>query len=198
MKHDVSKNFNIARHLLMNHKRECMDFPKKGVNFIDFNMLYTDPNDTCMVASSLINAHGIERSKVIIAPEARGFLLGMVMCSMINGSFVPARKEGKLPRFEGCITNITYINEYANSTIEMDKSLLIKAIEFQGTKDVIIYDDILATGGTAGAIFVLLEKWKLNLNVRFVFLCELENLKGRESLYCDGIKDENIFSLLKL
>jgi adenine phosphoribosyltransferase len=114
--------------------------------------------------------------------DARGFIFGGALAYKLGCGVVPVRKKGKLPYRT---ISATYNLEYGTDTIEMHED----AIE-EGER-ILIIDDLLATGGTVGAVIELVKKLKGQI-VEIAFLIELEFLKGREKL-----KGYPVFSLIK-
>ncbi|KAG0671606.1 adenine phosphoribosyltransferase [Maudiozyma exigua] len=161
------------------------NFPVKGVLFEDFLPIFRDHR----LFKKLINCfknHSDEQFKdikidYIVGIEARGFLFGPSLALAMNSGFVPIRKQGKLP---GECFAVEYEKEYGTDIFEIQKgSIPIGA-------NVIILDDIIATGGTALAAFKLMEEMKVTV-LEFDFVMELDFLKGRKQL------DAPVFTLLK-
>jgi adenine phosphoribosyltransferase len=190
----------------MNHYknliRQYANFPKQGVIFQDINPLLA--NWKALQKSCEDLAIKIQEimpfTTKILCIEARGFIIGGILATLLNAGCVPVRKKGKLPPYES-IKNIDYELEYGINSIEIDMSLL------EYNDKIVILDDVLATGGTAEAAYLLLKKEieKGNItpfekeNVCFAFLLEIEFLKGKEKLYqSTQIPKENIISLIQL
>ncbi len=104
--------------------------------------------------------------------EARGFIFGSALANLLNLGFIPIRKPGKLP---GEIIGQSYILEYGESSLEMQRDAVSKG------SDLLIVDDILATGGTAKSAAKLVERIGGRV-VGFVFLASLEFLNGRKEI----------------
>ena len=119
---------------------------------------------------------------IVAGPEARGFLFGCPVAYNLNAGFVPVRKPGKLPRET---VSETYALEYGTNEVHMH------ADSIKPGQNVIIVDDLLATGGTVEATVKLVEKLGGKV-VGIAFLIELEGLKGR-----DKLQGYNIYSILK-
>jgi len=161
--------------------RTIPDFPKKGILFRDITPLLRD-KEAFRKAIALLQQECPEDIKTIIGIESRGFILGGALAANLKVGFIPIRKKGKLPyRTVG----ITYQLEYGTETIEIHTDSIQKG------EEVILVDDLLATGGTAAASAKLIEKIGGKI-IKILFLIELTDLKGREKL-----KKYNIFSLLK-
>jgi adenine phosphoribosyltransferase len=108
----------------------------------------------------------------VVAPEARGFILGGAVAARAGAGFIPARRPGKLPaRTE----SVEYALEYGVNALEMHSDALA------GGRRVLVHDDLLATGGTAGALCALVERAGAEV-VGCAFVIELAFLGGRERL----------------
>ncbi len=160
------------------------DYPQPGVIFKDITPLFAD-HDALSAAITKIADHykdaGITK---IVAPEARGFMIGTPIAFHMGVGFVPARKPGKLPRKT---VSVTYDLEYGTDTIEMHEDAL------DSSDRVLIVDDLFATGGTARAVANLVEKMGATL-VGYAGILELDALNPRPMLDPDGTLD--IFSLI--
>lgn len=119
---------------------------------------------------------------VIAGPEARGFLFGCPAAVELNCGFVPVRKPGKLPRE---VVSKSYELEYGTNEIQMHSDSI------KHGQNVLIVDDLYATGGTVEAAVSLIEQMGGNV-VGIAFLIELEALKGR-----DLLKGYDVYSVLK-
>lgn len=151
------------------------DFPKPGILFRDITPVLRDPIAFTLAIYDITKAIDDvknRRSLVIVAPEARGFLFGAPVAHTLQVPFVPVRKEGKLP---GNVIKQNYALEYGEATLEISEGAI------KSGDNVIIIDDLLATGGTLKAIATLVEKMggKVILIVPFI---ELIGLNGRSVL----------------
>ncbi len=162
--------------------REVMDFPKKGIGFKDITTLLKDPRAFKTSVDLLANLYKDENIDIVIGPEARGFIYGAPLAYLLNAGFVPVRKEGKLPAE---IVSEEYELEYGTNIIEIHKDSITKG------QNVLVVDDLLATGGTAAAAGKLVKELGGNV-VAMAFLIELEFLNGRENL-----KEYKVDSLIK-
>ena len=166
---------------LQDYIRDIENFPKEGVIFKDITPLLGDSVAFAKAASkllALVDRHPID---VVVGVESRGFFFGGVLAKELNASFVPVRKPGKLPYVT---LSEMYALEYGTDTLEIHKDAIKK-----GDK-VLLHDDVLATGGTAGAVVKLIEKLGGEV-VQCNFLIELDFLKGREKLL-----EQNIAAVL--
>ena len=116
---------------------------------------------------------------VVAGIESRGFIFGAALAQALRCSFIPIRKKGKLP---GECMSISYELEYGNAELEVQTGYL------QG-KNVVVVDDVLATGGTASATAELIEKAEGRI-IQMLFLIELDFLSGRQKL--DSYRVESI------
>lgn len=160
------------------------DFPEEGIVFRDVTPLMKDQDAFKETIDQFVTwVNGLETKVDIVAgPEARGFLFGCPVAYNINAGFVPVRKPGKLPRKTVCET---YALEYGTNEVQ------IHADSIKQGQNVIIVDDLLATGGTVEATVKLVEKLGGKV-IGIAFLIELEELQGRNKL-----QGYNVYSLLK-
>lgn len=160
--------------------RTIPDFPKPGIQFKDITPLLRNPVLCKEITQALCAPFKNKKIDVVAGIESRGFLFGMLMAQELNCSFAVIRKKGKLPHKT---VEIEYSLEYGSAIIEMHED------EIQNGQHVIIHDDLLATGGTAGAAAELIQKVGGRVE-GFSFLIELDFLKGSEKLnsYCDHIE----------
>lgn len=118
---------------------------------------------------------------LIVAPEARGFVVGCPLAVEMEKGFIPVRKAGKLPRE---VLSVDYGLEYGKDSLTIHKDSITKG------QKVLITDDLLATGGTIEATIKMVEELG-GIVVGIAFLIELSYLNGR-----DRLKDYNTFSLM--
>lgn len=144
--------------------------------------LLKDPVALAFVIDVLAEKYGQRHPAYIAGIEARGFILGAALAYKLGVGFVPIRKPGKLP---SKVERQSYQLEYGTDSIEIH----VDAVE-PGRK-VVLIDDLLATGGTAGAAYQLLQTIGANV-VGIGFVTELAFLSGRAKLP----KDVDIFSML--
>ena len=166
-----------------NKIRDVVDFPKKGIIFRDITTALKDAETLPVMVDYLCEQFKDVKIDYIAGIESRGFIFGMPMAYKLNAGFVPIRKPNKLPAET---ISQEYELEYGTDKIEVH----VDAIK-EGD-NVLIVDDLLATGGTAEAACKLIKKTGGNL-VGIAFLIELEDLKGREKFD----KDLKIVSMLK-
>ena len=161
--------------------RVIEDFPVKGISFKDITTLTKDKDAFAHAINLIIKDLEGRDIDYIVGPEARGFLFGCPVAYKVNAGFVPVRKPGKLPRET---VSASYDLEYGKNEVH------IHADSIKPGENVVIIDDLLATGGTVEATIQLVEQLGGKV-VGIAFLIELEALKGREKL-----KDYNVYSVL--
>ena len=157
------------------------DFPKPGILFYDISSLMVDKDiwqETINQFSTLVKKHNPE---VLAGIESRGFIFASTIAFKLNCEVIMIRKKGKLP---GQTISHTYKLEYGEDCLEIQKREDLK------NKNVILIDDLLATGGTASAAIELLKKTSVNVSA-FLTLIELTNLKGRKNI---AVQTESLLS----
>jgi adenine phosphoribosyltransferase len=162
--------------------RSIPDFPQKGILFRDITTLLRDGKAFAQVIDAFAERYSGKRIDAVASIEARGFIIGGALACRIETGTVPIRKKGKLP-WDTC--EATYDLEYGKDTLEIHKDA------FRKGDNVLIADDLLATGGTMSAAIDLVEQLGANV-VELAFMIELEELKGREKL-----SGYSVFSLIK-
>lgn len=152
--------------------RDIPDFPKPGIVFKDFTPLLLDVG-AFDVAVSRLSRYGARLGvDLVIAAEARGFILGGALARELGAGFVPARKPGKLPHE---VVSAEYALEYGVDELEMHADALADGAR------VLVHDDLLATGGTARAVCDLVSSRGAEI-VGCAFVIELSFLGGRRRL----------------
>jgi adenine phosphoribosyltransferase len=168
----------------MNLKSKIRRIPEfKGVVFWDITPLLKDKQAFKECINKLAEHYKGKDIDVVVSNEARGFIIGAALAYALGVGFVPIRKKGKLP--SKCLS-FTYKKEYESDCIEIHADAVEKG------QNVLLIDDLLATGGTVKANIELIEKLGGKI-VGIGFLIELGYLEGRKVL---GDKYE-VFSLLK-
>ena len=164
--------------------RDIPDFPKKGIIFKDITPILADS----ALCSELIDAFAEQLNDLkvdaVVGVESRGFLFGLMLANALKVPFVPVRKKGKLP-YE--VVSHKYDLEYGSAEVEIHVDAIQKGW------NVLVHDDLLATGGTAAASAELIKKLG-GVVCGFAFVIELAFLNGKEKLneYTD-----NTISLVK-
>ena len=164
------------------HIKEVADYPKEGISFKDITSLMQDGPAYKKAVDELV-AYARERGAELIAgPEARGFVVGCPAAYALELGFVPVRKEGKLPRET---VRVSYGLEYGTDILTMHKDSI------KPGQQVVILDDLLATGGTIEATIKMIEQLG-GVVAGIGFLIELDGLGGRERL-----EGYDVFSLIR-
>lgn len=152
--------------------RDIPDFPHEGIIFRDITPLLQDAAALKQAVDTLKEKLEAYDFDVIVAPEARGFILGAPLAYSLGKGFVPARKPGKLP---GKKRRVTYDLEYGSDALEIHADAITPG------QRVLILDDLLATGGTIVSTIKLVES-EGGVVAATAFLIELLDLKGRDLL----------------
>ncbi len=151
--------------------RDIPDFPKPGILFKDITPLFYDQALCSRIADEFI-LRMEQKPDAIVGIESRGFLFGFLVANKLNIPFVLVRKAGKLPYKT---IKVDYALEYGSATVEMHEDALKKGW------NVIIHDDLLATGGTAEAAANLVKKSGAHV-AGFNFVISLDFLNGYNKL----------------
>jgi adenine phosphoribosyltransferase len=152
--------------------RNIPDFPKPGIVFRDITTLLRHPEGLRYTIDTLAEKCADLGADYIVGMESRGFIFGAPLAYKLNTGFIPVRKPGKLP---AAVHSVEYELEYGSDRLEIHQD----AIE-PGCR-ILIVDDVIATGGTAGATARLIEQAGCEL-VGFAFIIELRALQGRDRL----------------
>jgi adenine phosphoribosyltransferase len=149
--------------------RTVDDFPKKGIKFFDITTVLNDTESFQELFNALLEKARAMQPSVITALEARGYFFAPALALALNVPFVPVRKKGKLP-----YKTFTeqYDLEYGSETIEVHRDAI------KPNQRILIFDDILATGGTAAAAAKLMQQFEPE-KIDFLFLMELSFLHGK-------------------
>ena len=129
--------------------REVPNFPKEGINFKDITTLLLNPELSTEIVDAFIERLKGKKIDAIVGVESRGFLFGFLLANKMKIPFVPIRKVGKLP---GETLKYKYDLEYGSAEVEVHKS------DIKEGWNVVVHDDLLATGGTACAASELNSK----------------------------------------
>lgn len=152
--------------------RTIPDFPETGVLFRDITTLLKNGPAFSAMINELAAKMSVYKPDIVVGPESRGFIMGSAVAFQLGCGFVPVRKPGKLPAE---VLRHEYKLEYGTDTLEIHQDSITKG------QRVIIVDDLLATGGTAGAAVKMIEALGGEV-VALGFLIELTYLNGREHL----------------
>ena len=164
--------------------RDVPDFPKPGIIFKDITPILLDPKLTRDVVNEIVNNVKDLNLDAIVGIESRGFWFGIMLANQLNLPFIPMRKKGKLPYKT---VSYSYDLEYGSAEIEMHQDAI------QEGWNILIHDDLLATGGTAVAAAELILMQKANV-AGFSFVVDLSFLNGKEKLLKYS---EKIFNLAR-
>lgn len=154
--------------------RDIPDFPKPGILFRDITTLLRNPEGLRYTIDTLTQKckeKGLA-ADYVVGMESRGFIFGPPLAYHLNAGFIPVRKPGKLP---AAVHTVEYELEYGMDQLEVHQDAI-----HSGSR-VLIVDDLIATGGTAGATAKLLQQIGCEL-VGFAFIIELRDLNGRQQL----------------
>lgn len=160
--------------------RNIDGFPKERVQFKDITPLLADAKATEECLQRMVDLLGDRKIDKVVAIEARGFFFGILLAQRLNAGFVPIRKPGKLPY--KTLTE-TYDLEYGMDTLEIHQDAIKKG------ENVLLHDDVLATGGTARAACNLVERLGGKI-VQINFLLEIQSLNGVQKI--DGYSVESL------
>ena len=165
--------------------RTVLDYPVKGVQFRDITTLLQNSSHFKQVIDEMTEPWIGEKIDAILSIESRGFIMAGAIAYNLDTAFVPLRKPDKLP---GETFKVSYTLEYGSTEMHVHKDAL------DNLQNVLIIDDLLATGGTALAAIELIEKFENKKIVGAGFIINLPELKGDKKLRDKGIK---IHSLMK-
>jgi len=172
----------VIQERLKSKVRDIPDFPKKGIIFKDITPLLNDSKTFREAVQIFAQRYDGKQIHKIVAIESRGFIFGSALAYHLGTGFAVVRKTGKLPYKT---IKKSYDLEYGSDVLEIHEDGI------RPGDNVVIVDDLLATGGTALATAKLVEELKGNI-VECSFLIELSFLKGRQKL-----KNYPVFSILQ-
>ena len=152
--------------------RDVPEFPKKGIVFKDITPVLSDINTLRASVKEMAAPFMNLEIDVVVGIESRGFIFGAPIADVLNCSFVPVRKSGKLP---WKTKSVSYELEYGTDTLEIHEDAITVG------QNVLIVDDLLATGGTAEATCKLVKETGGKI-IGLTVLIELKFLKAREKL----------------
>ncbi len=157
--------------------RTIPDYPKPGIVFRDITTLLQDPDGLQAAVEQLARPYQDREIAFVAGIEARGFILGGAVAHSLGLGFLPLRKQGKLP---GEVIGQEYTLEYGVDTLEMHVDVLAPG------RQVLLIDDLLATGGTALAAAELIRREGAEL-VAAAFVIDLPDLGGTRRLAEAGV-----------
>lgn len=162
--------------------RTIPNFPKEGIMFRDITTLLGDPEGMRMVMEYFLVRYKGRKIDKVVGIESRGFIFGGALAYLLNVGFVPIRKKGKLP---GETTSVTYELEYGTDTLEVHTDAI------RPGENVLVIDDLIATGGSCKAAVDLVERLGGKV-MECAFIVDLPDLKGKEKL-----KEYDIFTMVE-
>ena len=162
--------------------RSIPDYPKKGILFRDITTLIKDEKAFSETIDQIVEKSKKFKFDAIAAIESRGFVFASAVSYLLNKPFIMLRKKNKLPAE---VHSVDFELEYGSATIEVHKDSIKK------NDNVLIIDDLIATGGTAEAAAKLIEISGGNV-CSFIFVINLFDLKGTEKLINKGYRVENL------
>lgn len=163
--------------------RDIVDFPKEGIVFRDITTAVKDAKALKLIIDYLTTQFENKKIDYVVGIESRGFIFGSALAYNLGAGLVLIRKPGKLPAET---ISQEYSLEYGTDKIEMHADAV------EPGKNVLVIDDLLATGGTVEASIKLLKQTGANI-IGAAFVIELEDLKGRERLP----EDIEVVSMIK-
>tara|TARA_Y200000002_G_scaffold313646_1_gene271157 strand:+ start:1405 stop:1932 length:528 start_codon:yes stop_codon:yes gene_type:complete len=167
---------------LKDYIRSIPDYPKKGILFRDITTLIKDENAFYETINQIIERSKKYNFTKIAAIESRGFIFASAVSYILKKPFIMLRKKNKLP---GAVHSVDFELEYGTATIEVHKDSINNADE------VLIIDDLIATGGTAEAAAKLVELSKGKVSA-FIFVINLFDLGGSKKLINENYEVENL------
>ena len=163
--------------------RDVPDYPSEGILFRDLTPVMADPRAMQYITETLSDRLRSLNVEALAAIDSRGFIFGAPVTAVLDIPFIPIRKAGKLPP---PVVGVDYSLEYGSARLEMTTNAVEKG------QRVGIVDDLLATGGSAGAAVKLVTELGAEV-VSIAFLVELEFLNGRSILP----NSVDVFSMVK-
>ena len=167
---------------LKEYIRSIQDYPKKGILFRDITTLIKNEKEFKECINQILERSKKIKFNKIAAVESRGFVFASAISYILDKPFIMLRKKNKLPAE---VHSIDFELEYGTATIEVHKD------SFDKNDNVLIIDDLIATGGTAEAAAKLIEISESNV-AGFIFVINLFDLGGTDSLLKKGYKIENL------
>ncbi len=173
----------MIEQLVKDKIRDVLDFPVKGIVFKDITTAVKDGETLRLIINYLTDKFKDQNIDYVAAIESRGFIFGSILAYNLGAGFILIRKPGKLPAET---ISQEYKLEYGTDMVQIHKDAIEKG------KNVLIIDDLLATGGTVSAACKLISKTGANITA-IAFVIELAELNGRSKLP----EDVEIISMIK-
>jgi adenine phosphoribosyltransferase len=162
--------------------RSIPDYPKKGILFRDITTLIKDEKAFRETINQIVERSSKFKFDKIAAIESRGFVFASAVSYILKKPFIMLRKKNKLP---ADVHSVDFELEYGTATIEVHKDSIEK------NENILVIDDLIATGGTAEAAAKLVEISGGNVTC-FIFVINLFDLNGSDNLLKKGYKVENL------
>jgi len=159
--------------------RTILDYPVKGIEFWDITTLLQNADHFKKVIDEMTEPWENKKIEAVLSIESRGFIMAGAIAYKLGAAFIPFRKPDKLP---GETFKISYTLEYGSTEMHVHKDAL------NGLKNVLIIDDLLATGGTALAAVDLVNMFEDKKIIGAGFIINLPDLKGDQKLIDRGIE----------
>jgi adenine phosphoribosyltransferase len=160
------------------HIRTIYDFPIKGIKYRDITTLLKNPKLFSSLIDQMTEPWKEKSIDAVLSIESRGFIMAGAIAYKLNAAFVPLRKPGKLP---SDTYKVSYDLEYGSTDMEIHKDAL------EGHTNLLIIDDLLATGGTVIAAIDLINKFEAKKIIGAGFIINLSDLEGQKKLDLKGI-----------
>ena len=160
------------------HIRTIYDFPIKGIKYRDITTLLKNPKLFSSLIDQMTEPWKEKSIDAVLSIESRGFIMAGAIAYKLNAAFVPLRKPGKLP---SGTYKVSYDLEYGSTDMEIHKDAL------EGHTNLLIIDDLLATGGTVIAAIDLINKFEAKKIIGAGFIINLSDLEGQKKLDLKGI-----------
>ncbi|NEX93174.1 adenine phosphoribosyltransferase [Caulobacter sp. 17J65-9] len=157
--------------------RTIPDYPKPGIMFRDITTLLGHPRAFRQAVDALVQPFAGQKIAKVAGIEARGFILGGAVAHQLSAGFVPLRKKGKLPHQT---IQVEYALEYGVDAMEMHQDAV------RAGEEVMLVDDLIATGGTAEAAIKLLRQAGAHVAAA-CFVVDLPELGGAERIRAMGV-----------
>jgi len=167
---------------LKDYIRSIPDYPKKGILFRDITTLIKDEKAFAETINKIVERSKKYNFDKVAAIESRGFVFASAVSFILKKPFIMLRKKNKLP---ADVYSVDFELEYGKATIEVHKD------SFLENENVLIIDDLIATGGTAEAAAKLIELSKARVEA-FIFVINLFDLGGSQNLLKKGYSVENL------
>ena len=169
---------------LKDYIRSIPDYPKKGILFRDITTLIKDEKAFAETINQIVEKSKKFNFDKVAAIESRGFVFASAVSFILKKPFIMLRKKNKLP---ADVYSVDFELEYGKATIEVHKD------SFLENENVLIIDDLIATGGTAEAAAKLVEISNAKV-AAFIFVINLFDLSGSDNLIKKGYKVENLIN----